>query len=119
MSDIVVLEDRMAKFEKKMNAHRRALGRVERKVFNGFGIKIDAINEKVESNRHDNEIAHAEIKKVLGGFIKFGATALVLIFIALIGILGSIWLLDRQTSNPVPEEVVLDAPFNPIIPLPE
>ena len=44
MSDIVVLEDRMAKFEKKMNAHRRALGRVERKVFNGFGIKIDAIH---------------------------------------------------------------------------
>lgn len=115
MSDITALEGRMATFEKKMNAQRRALGRVERKVFNGFGLKIDAINNKVENNRHDNEVAHTEIKKVLGGFIKFGATALVLIFIALISILGSIWLLDRQALDPVLEEVILDAPFNPII----
>jgi len=102
------LETGIKKLEKKMTAQGRAIGRVERKVFDGFGERMDSMNTrigsletKIDGNKIDNEAAHIEIKKVLGGMIKFGATALILIFIALLSILGSIWFRGQDTPREV------------------
>lgn len=102
------LEAGIKKLEKKMITQGRAINRVERKVFNGFGERMDSMNARISSletkigeNKLDNETAHVEIKKVLGGMIKFGATALILIFIALLSILGSIWFRGQDNSREV------------------
>ncbi len=100
------LEAGIKNLEKKMTSQGRAVNRLERKVFNGFGERMDAMNTQISSletkigeHKLDNETAHVEIKKVLGGMIKFGATALILIFIALLSILGSIWFRGQDTPR--------------------
>jgi len=111
------LEAETKKLEKKITAQGRAINRVERKVFDGFGERMDSMNTRISSletkigeNKLDNETAHVEIKKVLGGMIKFGATALILIFIALLSILGSIWFRGQNPKEIIPMEVRTSAP---------
>ena len=106
------LERAMKLLSRKVTSQGRALGRVERKVFNGFGDKINHMERMIEQNRVDNEKAHIEIKDSLGLFAKFGVTSLILIFIALLSILGSIWLQDRIPDGKV-KEAPVNAPVNP------
>jgi len=99
---------------KKVTMQGKALGRVERKVFDGFGDKIIHMEGTIEQHRVNNERAHAEIKRSLGTFAKFGASSLILIFIVLLTILGSIWLQDRIPIGRV-RRVQINAPIDPVI----
>lgn len=81
-----------------VNGHTEALGRVEQKVFNGFGTKIDNTYTIMALDRASNEKAHTGMEKSLSSIIKFGATSFILIFIALLGIIGSLWL---RTDCPI------------------
>ena len=85
-----------------------SLNRVEQKVFNGFGTKIDNINTNMVHDREINEVAHAEVKKTLGAIIKFGATSFIAIFMVLLSILGSLWLNNGEN---VPMEVSKNVPI--------
>jgi hypothetical protein len=113
-----VLGKSMKSMSKKITSQGKSLGRVEQKVFNGFGQKINSMENMIEQNRTDNETAHTKIEKDLRAIIKFGATALIMIFIGLLGVLGSIWLQDRGAVNQVMEEVKIDAPIAPLIDTP-
>ena len=108
------LEKAMKLLSKKSTSQGKALGRVERKVFNGFGDKINHMEKMIEQHRIDNENAHIEFKKSLGLFARFGVTALILIFVALLSILGSIWLQDRVPIGRV-REAQINAPIDPVI----
>ena len=108
------LETAMKSLSKKVINQGKALGRVERKVFDGFGDKIIHMGKTIEQHRVDNERAHAEIKRSLGIFAKFGASSLILIFIVLLTILGSIWLQDRIPIGRV-RRVQINAPIDPVI----
>jgi len=103
------LEKEIKKLEKEINSQGRSINRLGKKVFDGFGNKIDAVNDRIDVFEQTNGVAHTEMKKVLGGLAKFGATALVLIFLALITILGSIWLHDREEPRQT-TEMQIDAP---------
>ena len=85
-----------------------SLNRVEEKVFNGFGTKIDNINTNIVHDREINEVAHVEVKKTLGAIIKFGATSFIAIFMVLLSILGSLWLNNGEN---VPMEVSKNVPI--------
>jgi len=76
-----------------------ALRRVNEKVFNGFGEKMDGIEEKIDQNKKDNDTTHKEIKKGLSSMMKFWGMSMILIFVALITILGSIWLQDKDEGE--------------------
>jgi len=105
------VEDRLKTLEKQLAEQSGSLREIERKVFNGFDEKIDALNEKIDENKVSNEAAHAEVKKALGGIIRFGAASLILIFVTLLGILGSIWLRERGSQAVIQgTEVQVDAP---------
>ena len=115
------LEKEIGKLDKKITQARSAISRVERKVFNGFGARIDAmtirigsVETKIDANKVDNVGAHTEMKKILGGIIKFGATSLILIFIVLLSILGSIWFHDNKepTKAATKTEVQVSAPID-------
>ena len=114
MNDIVLIEkvDHLEKsiiaLSRTVKTQGKALGRVEQKVFNGFGTKIDNINANMIRDREVNEIAHADMRKTLGAIIKFGATSFVTIFVVLLSILGSIWF---QNDTNIPVEVVRNVPI--------
>lgn len=86
----------------------KSLGRVERKVFNGFGTKIDNLSLTMRNDREVNEKAHTEMKKTLRAIIKFGATSFIAIFVVLLSILGSLWL---HNETVVPTEVIRNVPI--------
>ena len=109
------LQKEIEKLYRKVSTQGRALGRVERKVFNGFGermdamnIRIDTVEMKIDAHKRDNDAAHTEFRKVQGGAIKFGATALVMIFIAVLTILGTMLVNNRNTEMPTNAPVVTD-----------
>ncbi len=79
--------------------HTGEIKRMSNKVFNGFGSRIEAINDKLDREINTNIQSHAEIKSTLSLIAKFGATALILIFVALLGILGSIWAANSKSSD--------------------
>jgi hypothetical protein len=106
------LEKALKLLSKKSTSQGKALGRVERKVFNGFGDKISHMERMIERNRVGNECAHTELKDSLRLFAKFGATSLILIFISLLAVLGSVWLQDRISNEKV-EEVPINALADP------
>lgn len=85
----------------------KTLQRVSEKVFDGFGEKMNGIEKKIDQNKKDNETTHKEIKKGLSSMMKFWGMSMVLIFVALITILGSIWLQDKDKG-----EVGKDASVN-------
>lgn len=106
------LEKAMKSLSKKSTSQGKALIRVERKVFNGFGDRIKHMEKIVDLNRISNECAHTELKGSLKLFAKFGTTSLVLIFITLLAVLGSVWLQDRMSNEKI-EEVPINAPVDP------
>lgn len=108
------LEKTMKLLSKKVNAQAKALGRIERKVFDGFGDKINHMEKMIEQHRIDNENARIEFKKSLGLFARFGITASILVFVALLSILGSIWLQDRVPIKRV-RGAQINAPVDPVI----
>jgi len=77
----------------------KTLQRVSEKVFDGFGEKMDGIERKIDQNKKDNDTTHREIKKGLSSMMKFWGMSMVLIFVALVTILGSIWFQDRSTNE--------------------
>jgi len=77
----------------------KALKRVSEKVFNGFGEKMNSIEEKIDQNKKDNDVIHKEMRKGLSSMMKFWGMSMVLIFVALLTILGSIWLQDRNVDE--------------------
>ncbi len=105
------VEDKLKTLEKQMSEQSGSLREIERKVFNGFDERIDDLNKKIDDGKLDNETAHAEVKRALGGIIRFGAASLILIFVTLLGILGSIWLREREDQEIIQgTEVQVDAP---------
>lgn len=102
MNDVVLgekvdhLERSIVALSRTVKTQGKALGRVEQKVFNGFGTKIDNINVSMVRDREVNEIAHTEVKKTLNSIVKFGATSFITIFVVLLSILGSVWLRNNE-----------------------
>lgn len=103
----------LGKVSKRLNSQGKSIRRIEQKVYNGYDEKIDALQDRVAENKADNAVAHEKLERSLGGIIKFGAGAFLLLFITLLTILGSIWLHDRPIHEPIPVEVVADDFDNP------
>lgn len=102
------LEKSIRTMSKIVTNQGKSLSRVERKVFNGFGAKIDNLSATIQIDREANEKAHADMKKTLGAIIKFGATSFITIFVVLLSILGSLWL---NNNNGAPTEVIRNVPI--------
>lgn len=113
MSDAVLvgkvdhLEKSIVALSRTVKTQGKSLNRVEQKVFNGFGTKIDNVNENMVRDRRVNEIAHSKLEKSLGAIIRFGATSFVTIFVVLLSILGSIWF----HNDKAPVEVIRNVPI--------
>jgi len=84
---------------KILEEHTECIRAMEKKVFNGFGDRIKSLEIKVDKDIDDNQKGHDKIMKTLEHVIKFGATAMVMLIISLIGIFGSIWVQDRTRSR--------------------
>jgi len=84
-------EKSIVALSKTVKSQGRALGRVEQKVFNGFGAKIDNLTDTLTRDRLANDAEHKAIQKSLSSIIKFILTAFISIFIVLLSILGSLW----------------------------
>lgn len=89
-----------------LNRHTDTIRRMENKVFNGFGDRINgmdvrmgdlAIEFRNTTKQLQKNIDNAQ--KEIHAIAKFGATALVMIFVALLGILGSIWVQDYSNEE--------------------
>jgi hypothetical protein len=85
---IGLLWKRIDKFEEKIDTQQTSIQTIEKKVFNGFGVEISNLVKSVE--RMEISMGHLWI---------FVAGSLVTIFVALIAILGSIWLHDRDDQR--------------------
>jgi len=125
LAELVIKVDTLAAqvgtLGKRVSSHSGKIVKMSNKVFNGFGSKIDSVKDQVSQNKVDNNIHHANMEKVIGTMIKFGATSIVLIFIALLGILGSIWAADRRSTQQIKEtythaEVKEDDVNDPTVP---
>ena len=86
-------------YAKQLHSLDKTLQRVSEKVFDGFGEKMDGIEKKIDQNKEDNDTTHEEIKKGLSSMMKFWGMSMVLIFVALLTILGSIWFDDRNVDE--------------------
>lgn len=84
---------------KILERHTEAITEMGKKVFNGHGDAILALSKKLDEEIADNLRNHEEIKRALSGVMKFVAASLITIFVALLGILGSVWVLSLQTNN--------------------
>lgn len=107
----------LTEYGKQMDAQGESLKRVEQKVFNGFGDRIEGLERTMNDNKADNIAAHREtresltgLSKATQGIMKFVAVSLITIFVTLLGILGSVWLhhiedtkdlqrIEREMSN--------------------
>lgn len=99
------LEGEFAKLDRVVRAQAKSLSRVERKVFNGFGSKIDAVEQKVDRNLLNDEKSHEELKDMVKSQNKTFIIFFSLIFAALLTVLGSVWLRSS------PKEGRIDAPI--------
>lgn len=88
--------DEVKEMKNELRDVSKAIRRVEHKVFNGFGNRIDSVNEKLDGEIKTNAQAHAELKQSLSGVMRFIAIALVSIFVAIIGVLGAVWASDSR-----------------------
>jgi len=87
-----------------LKEHTVAIQSIEKKVFNGFGTEIKNMGIRLDSEYLQNKENHDEIKRTLAAIMKFGATALIAIFVALLGVLGAIWSADHKIAAEVTQE---------------
>ncbi len=111
--DLAVLRETVAHHTETIKQHTSEIKDMARKVFNGFGDKITSLEEKMDTEILDNASDHAalgrsidSVKKSVGKLLWFVAMALVMIFVALVSILGSIWISDRNAM----QRSVIDPP---------
>ena len=94
-ANFVNLTDKVDTLGKRVSSHGGKLTKMGNKIFNGYGKTIADMKE-----------AHDQLTRTLGVVIRFGAVALITIFVTLVSILGSIWIQDRASQKePVRMEV--------------
>ncbi len=81
---------------KVLEEHTKSIRKMENRVFNGFGTRIDNLEKQVNRDIEESREGRKLIMQTMGSMIKFGASAMILIIAALIGIFGSLWLQDRE-----------------------
>lgn len=89
------------RLDEAIERHGDKLELISEKVFNGFGGTINAVSDKLDIEIARNAEEFRNINNTLSYIIKFGATSTVMIFIALIGVLGSIWVSDRAALKEI------------------
>lgn len=99
MHEINSMKKAVSGLSSKIEKQIESIHRVEEKVFNGFGTRIDAVKESLEEEKRSNEINHNEIKSDVKSLNKFVSIALVSIFIAILGVLGAVWGSSRAEDK--------------------
>lgn len=101
MREFEDLTDKVDALDVDVKEQTKVVNAMHAKVFNGFESKIDNLDGKLERYMSTNDEQLKEIRGTLSSIIKFGATALVTIFVALLAILGSVWNSDRTEYHSV------------------
>jgi hypothetical protein len=96
-------ESAISRNTESIDLHTLEIRRMSKKIFNGYGVTIQNMSDTLDRELKHNEDAHNEIKDGLKRLTGFGATSIVVIFVALLAILGSIWINDRAKLS---EELV-------------
>lgn len=89
-------EDAILKNTAAIGLHTFEIRKMSTKIFNGYGVTIQNMSTTLDLELKHNADAHKEIKDGLKRLTNFGATSIVILLVALISILGSIWLTDRS-----------------------
>ena len=84
-----------------LRLHTEKLNGISEKVFNGFGDTVESVNTKLDIEIRRNDEEFRRINDTLSAIVKFGATSVILIFVALLGVIGSIWVSDRSALREI------------------
>lgn len=117
MGEVLMNEDRCSEMEQHMDDVRaglietradikqfgESLGRVERKVFNGFGSRIEAVNDKLDDEKRANAENHKAMQDSINSMTRFVSGALITIFVGMLGLFGVIWTTGSRAEMRVQE----------------
>jgi len=96
---IKICKPNFDRLEDTIKEHTIEIQKMSKKVFNGYGTMIENLKIEFEKETMDNKKSHEDMQTALSGIIKFGATSLIMIFMGLIAIIGSIWATDLHKDD--------------------